>query len=112
MKQQVKSNLSIYVIPGLESIDKIVTDLRNRGYNVKFRREATGLNCPELSYLLTPDNFSVDEYYHFEDASNTDRERTLYAVSSTQGLKGFLVDACFVYEDNISPEMSRKLQLD
>jgi hypothetical protein len=33
----------------------------------------------------------------------------LYAVSSIQGLKGFFVDACFVYEDNISPELAQKL---
>jgi hypothetical protein len=83
-----------------------------RGYELKFRREATGLNCVDMSCLITADNFSVDEYYHFEDPSNTDRERTLYAVSSVQGLKGFLVDACFVYEDNISPEMARKLSWD
>ncbi len=105
-----KSAISVRVLPRLESMSEIVADLESRGYHLKFRREATGLHCPELSYVVTPDNFSVDEYYHFEDASNTDRERMLYAVSSIQGYKGFLVDACFVYEDNISSEMAQKLK--
>ena len=95
-----------------EAINERVTELRNRGYQLQFRREATCLNCIELSCLLTPDSFNVDDYYHFEDALNTDKERTLYAVSSPGGLKGFLVDTCFVYEDNISAEMAQKLKWD
>lgn len=110
MTLQEKQLIPAHVIPNLESISGIVADLRSRGYELKFRREATCLNCIELSCLITPDSFSVDEYYHFEDTSNTDRERILYAVSSIQGLKGFLVDACFVYEDNISLEMEQKLK--
>lgn len=109
MKTQLDNNMFMHVIHGIYSMSEVVADIKSRGYELKFRREATGLHCVELGHLLTPENFSVDEYYHFEDASNTDRERTLYAVSSTQGLKGFLVDACFVYEDNISREMAKKL---
>lgn len=101
--------VTLRVIPSFESIGEIVTELQRRGYQLKFRREATCLICPEFNYLITPDSFNVDEYYHFEDTSNTDRDRMLYAVSSIQGLKGFLVDACFVYEDNISSEMLQKL---
>jgi hypothetical protein len=101
--------LPVHVMSDFESIRERVADLRSRGYQLQFRREATCLNCIELSCLITPDSFNVDEYYHFEDASNTDKERVLYAVSSIQGLKGFFVDACFVYEDNISPELAQKL---
>lgn len=109
MVLQEKQSIPVRVIPDFESISEIVTELRNRGYQLKFRREATYLNCVEISCLITPDSFTVDEYYYFEDVLNTDRARTLYAVSSIQGLKGFLIDACFVYEDNISPELANKL---
>jgi hypothetical protein len=93
-----------------DSLDEKVTDLKKRGYQLKFRREETCLNCMEINLLITPDSFTVDECYHFEDGLNTDRERTLYAVSSIDGRKGFVVDTCFVYEDNISPEMEQKLK--
>ena len=91
------------------SISEILAGLKKRGYQLKFRREATCLYCVELNLWITPESFIVDEYYHFEDSSNIDGDRTLYAISSTQGLKGFLADPCFAYEDNISSEMLQKL---
>lgn len=100
----------VQIITSFESIGEIIAGLRSRGYETKFRRETSGLHCFELSCYITPDNFTVDEYYHYEDNVNTDRERWLYAVSSTQGLKGFFVDSYFVYEDNISHEMAQKLK--
>jgi hypothetical protein len=94
------------------SINETLADLKERGYQLKFRREATCLYCTELNDWIMPDAFVVDDYYHFEDISNPDGDRTIYAITTTQGQKGFLVDACLVYEDNISPEMKEKLQLE
>jgi hypothetical protein len=94
------------------SISETLTDLKKRGYELKFRREATCLYCTEINSWITPDSFIVEEYYFFEDVSNIDADRTLYAISSTDGLKGFLVDSCLVYEDNISLEMARKLNIE
>lgn len=94
------------------SISETVNDLRKRGYQLMFRREATCINCIEMNYSITPDSFIVDEYYHFEDRLNPEGDRTIYAISSIQGLKGFLVDTCFVYEDNISQEMMQRLNPD
>ncbi|QEC40672.1 phosphoribosylpyrophosphate synthetase [Pseudobacter ginsenosidimutans] len=85
-------------------------ELKTRGYQLQFRREATCLYCNELEQWINPESFVVDEYYHFEDASSTDEARTLYAITATEGKKGFLVDTCLVYEDNISPEMTQKLR--
>ncbi len=56
-----------------------------------------------------PANVRVDEYYYFQETSNPDADRMLYAIFLSQGRKGFLIDACTVYMDNISPEMSQKL---
>ncbi|WP_127131724.1 phosphoribosylpyrophosphate synthetase [Pseudoflavitalea rhizosphaerae] len=89
---------------------QILEDLKHRGYRLQFRREATCLYCNELSQWISPESFVVDEYYHFEDASSTDEARTLYAITVEEGKKGFLVDACLVYEDNISNEMMQKLR--
>jgi hypothetical protein len=92
------------------SISEIVADLKSRHYSLSFRREATCLHCMALNWRITPDHFTVDEYYHFEDPLRPDGDRMIYAISSTQGHRGFLVDSCFVYEDNISVEMMQKLQ--
>jgi hypothetical protein len=94
------------------AISEKIADLQKRGYKIMFTREATCLYCIELNRWITTDSFTVDECYHFEDASNPDRDRLLYAISSTHGFKGFLIDASFVYKDNISKEMARKLIFD
>jgi hypothetical protein len=57
-----------------------------------------------------PEDFTVDEAYFFEEISNPDEDRMLYAISSSAGVKGFLIDTCGVYMDNISQEMMEKLQ--
>lgn len=57
-----------------------------------------------------PENFSVDESYYFEEKSNPDADRILYAITLSWGSRGFLIDACNVYSDNISPEMREKLK--
>lgn len=99
-------------ITNVASIDDLLDKVKRQGYQLEFRREADCLYCIELNCRVTPDSFIVDEYYHFEYPSDPDRDRILYAISSAQDLKGFLVDTCFGYEDNISPEMFQKLNME
>lgn len=91
-------------------LQKTLAQLKELGYQVKFRREATCLYNSELNWWIFPDSFMVDEYHHVSEGDSPDGERTVYAISTTDGIKGYLVDACFVYEDNISLEMIRKLE--
>lgn len=100
------------IITNASTFDEIIDDVKRQGYGHEFRREADVLYCAGLKRWITPGEFIVDEYYHFEYPSDPDRDRILYAISSIDGLKGFLVDAYFVYEDNISPEMFQKLNVE
>lgn len=84
--------------------------LKNQGYQLSFRREAACIYCFELQEWIMPDDFNVDESYYFEDVRNPDADRILYAISLSDGSRGFLIDTCNVYSDNISDEMERKLQ--
>jgi hypothetical protein len=92
-------------------ITEVLDKLRRKEYKLKFRRESICLYCFQLHEWIMPENFNVDEYYYFEDILNPDAERILYAISLSGGLKGFLIDTCNVYMDNISPEMAQKLKL-
>ena len=92
------------------SIIARLAQLKEKDYLVKFKREATSLFCFELNQWIRPDNFTVDESFYFREISNPDADRMLYAISLPQGVKGFLVDTCGVYADNISPEMMQKLK--
>ena len=93
-------------------ITEMLNILKRKEYNLKLRREATCLYCFELQKMIMPKDFTVDESYYFEVTFNPDADRVLYAISLSQGLKGFLIDTCNVYADNISHEMVQKLKLD
>lgn len=93
-----------------EVIVETLNELKRKEYKLKFRRETTCLYCLELHLWILPDDFTVDASYHFEELSDPDADRILYAISSVEGIKGFLVDTCNVYADNISPEMMEKLK--
>lgn len=88
-----------------------LNELKRAGYELEFRRETTCLYCMELQWWVMPDKFKVDESFYFESVLNPDAGRMLYAISLSHGMKGFLIDTCDVYADNISLELLHKLQL-
>lgn len=91
-------------------ISETLAELKRRDYKARFRREATCLYCFELDEWVMPEDFSVDHSYSFQATANPDADRVLYAISFSEGRKGFLIDTCNVYSDNISPELMQKLQ--
>lgn len=93
----------------LASFDRVLTDLINKGYKQQFRKEPNCLYCVEINQWIIPKLFSVDESYFFNDPSNPDGDRLLYAISTSSGIKGILVDTWGVYADNMSWEMRQKL---
>lgn len=94
-----------------ESIADGLTHLRSRGYTQKFRRGTVCLCCIELQLWVTPVQFNVDDCYYYENTSNPDADRVLYAITTAKGVRGILIEASGVYADNISCEMVQKLEL-
>ncbi len=54
----------------------------------------------------------VVEFYRFEGASNPDDNSILYAIETSDGLKGLLVDAYGAYSGNIPRDIVNKLRID
>lgn len=92
------------------AISETLAKLKTKGYVLTYRREATCLYCFESEEWIKPGDFGVDESYYFEDITNPDEDRVLYALTLSNGSRGCLVDVCNVYTDNISYEMEQKLQ--
>src|SRR6188768_527661 len=85
------------------SLTRVFLDLKSRGYRQKFRREPGCLSCMDLYQWFFPDDFTVDESYYFGDSSWPDTDRMMYAITTRDGIRGILVDACGVYADTVSP---------
>ena len=93
-----------------ESLIDALDDLRKRGYEADFATQTVCLYCGDLDIRLDPEDFHVDEVYRFEENSNPDDNSVLYAISSSTGVKGTLVDGYGAYNDNLNFEMAKKLQ--
>ena len=94
-----------------DSLIDALNDLKARGYTQYFEMEQSTIYCGLLNLRLTPEEFTVDEVYRFENDSTPDDSSVLYVISGSNGVKGTLVDAYGVYAENLSFDMAHKLQI-
>ena len=93
-----------------ESLAEALDDLRKRGYEADFETESPCLYCSDLDLRLIEEEFNIDEAYRFEEDANPDDNVVVYAISSSMGVKGTVVDGLGVLAGSISFEVAMKLQ--
>ncbi len=86
--------------------------LKKKGYTEDFNLHHEWIECPKLDIRLKPEEFHVDEVHRFEGMTNPDDSEVLYAVRSTTGLKGLVLDAYGAYAASVSADMINKLRID
>lgn len=95
-----------------DTLSEALTDLKKRGYTYDFNIECDRVECKHLELKLRPDEFEITEFYRFEGDSNPGDQEIVYAIESTDGVKGTLVDAYGIYSDEISADMISKLKIE
>ena len=90
-----------------ESLVDALADLKTRGYDEDFDIERTCLYCDGLDLRISPGDCHVDEVHRFEENSNPGDNAVLYAISSTNGVKGTLVDAYGTYAEHVDFEKAQ-----
>lgn len=95
-----------------ETLSQAITSLTANGYNNDFNLHPDWIECAPLNVKFKPEEFHIDEVHRFEGMNDPDDSAVLYAISSTSGIKGLLVDAYGVYTESISTEMIGKLKID
>jgi hypothetical protein len=95
-----------------DTLSEAIGDLKSRGYDNDFNLHPEWIECPPMRATFKANEFHVDEVYRFEGATDPDDSTVLFAIQSTSGVKGILVDAYGAYADSLSPEMVRALTID
>jgi hypothetical protein len=91
-----------------ESLDNALSDFRKKGYEDDFGTPSFCLYCGDLDMRLDPEDFHVDEIDQIEGNSNPVDSATIYAISSSAGVKGtVVVNADGADSANENPEMSQ-----
>ena len=93
-----------------ESLTNALSTLKQKGYEADFATETFCLYCSDLDLRLNPESFHVDEIHRFEEPANPDDNAVLYAISSTTGVRGILIDAHGAEAEHLNVEMTEKLQ--
>jgi len=94
-----------------DSAAEALSDLKKRGYEADFSTDTICLYCGDLDIRFNPDEFRVDEEYHFKGDPNHDEDAVVVAITSSSGVKGTLVDGYGSYIENISFEKAKQIQI-
>jgi hypothetical protein len=84
-----------------------LSDLRKRGYKTDFSVETFCLYCGDLDMRLNPEQFKVDEEYRFGGDAVHEEDTVLVAITSSNGIKGILVDSYGSYSENAGLDSAR-----
>lgn len=94
------------------TLSETINDLRKQGYTEDFNLRTDCLECQGGKFRLFTNEFKIDKYYRFEGESNPSDNAILYAISSDHyALKGVLVNGYGIYSDELTDEMTKKLQI-
>ncbi len=94
-----------------DTLSEATNDLKKRGYSEDFNLTPTCLHCTTLDLQIHPEHFEIKEFYRFEGNSNPSDSSIVYAIESTNGIKGVLVDDYGAYSESVSSEMASKLRM-
>jgi hypothetical protein len=95
-----------------ETLSEAMIALKKSGYDQDFNLHADWIETSDSIVKLRPEEFHIDKVYRFEGMTNPDDSAVLYAVSSSKGIRGLIVDAYGAYSDALSPVMIEKLKID
>ncbi|WP_103070177.1 phosphoribosylpyrophosphate synthetase [Aquimarina sediminis] len=93
-----------------DTLTEALSDLDNRGFTIDFNMRSDSVYCKALDRTFRPEEFTVAEYHRFEGASDPGDQSIVYAIETTDGHKGVLVDAYGIYSDPLSHDMIQKLK--
>ena len=76
------------------SLTDAMSDLRTRGYNADFDlgERNFGIPCEHQYGTVSLHGFRVDEVHLFRANAATDQHSILFAITSSAGIKGLLID--------------------
>jgi hypothetical protein len=103
---------NLFPMKNFDTLTEALTDLKIRGYSNDFNIQPDAIECITLNLKLRPEDFHVDEIYRFEGMTDPDDNTILFAVSSSTGVKGVIVDAYGAYADSLTSEMLQRLKID
>jgi hypothetical protein len=95
----------------MKTLVEVLNDLRKQGYKCDFLLEDGIMHCKNTDKKFSADKLTVEKSYRFEGDSNPDDMSVLYALISSNGTKGIIINAYGTYEDSEIGEFMKKVKM-
>ena len=92
-----------------KTLSQKMNELKTNGYTSDFNLDDDKITDKTIDSSYLPDQFNVDKVYRFEGMSNPADNSILYAITTSDGRKGLLVDGYGVSGGQISTQLQKKL---
>lgn len=77
----------------------ILRKLHSEGYTVQFKAEEKGIISGATQKRYKADKVHINHFYRFEGESSSDDSSVVYAIETSGGEKGTLIDSYGAYSD-------------
>lgn len=94
----------------MTDLEKVQANLEKYGYTEQFRVEKEKLMGITSKKSYKSKEVKVVNFYRFEGLSNPDDMSILYAIETSDGLKGTLTDAYGSYSDEQTNEFMKQVE--
>lgn len=91
----------------MKTLSECFNKLVQTGYEEDFNVNEKGLFSPTSGKTYSPEKVTVINFFRFEGASDPDENSILYAIETSDGIKGTLTDAYGTYAD---PKVGKFMQ--
>lgn len=92
-----------------KTLSQKINSLKEKGYTLDFNLDEDKITDLKNKQSYIPDDFNIDKHYRFEGMSNPSDNSILYAITTSDGKKGILVDGYGVSGGQISDKLQKKL---
>jgi hypothetical protein len=92
-----------------DTVSAATNGLRERGYTLDFNLEENCIICSDTTY--DPENFEIVEVHRFEGNTDPADEAIVYAIESSDGQKGVLVNGYGISANPLTSAMAKKLSM-
>ncbi len=89
------------------TVSEAINELKLQGYTMDFNLEENCIVCHSGKFLA--DEFQIVKIYRYEGDSDPADEATVYAIESSNGMRGILVTGYGISTDSISTAILNKL---
>lgn len=95
----------------MTDLEKCLHKLEAEGYTDQYKVEGAKLNNLTNNKKYKPKDVKAVNFYRFEGISNPDDMSILYAIETSDGRKGTLVDAYGTYSDDDAAAFMNQIEI-